>query len=96
MAPIMALQAAGPEVGVRELHNRLSHYLGLVEDGAEIVVTRHGQRIAVLSAVDREDPLEELIRQGKVRPPTGPGTKLSPPTIRPKGSVSELVKDQRR
>lgn len=36
------------QVGVRELKNRLSHYLGRVKDGEQIVVTERGQEIAVV------------------------------------------------
>lgn len=92
----MTLHQGEREVGVRELHDRLSHYLELVEKGTEIVVTKRGRRVATLSATDREDPLEDLIRRGLVRPPKGPKQKARLPTIRPKGSVSDLVKDQRR
>ncbi len=91
----MTLHDRGYEVGVRELHDRLSEHLERVERGAEVVVTRRGRPIARLSAVDGEDPLEELVRRGLVMPP---GRPRSPRRARVKarGSVSELVAEQRR
>lgn len=91
----MTLHDRGYEVGVRELHDRLSEHLERVEHGAEVVVTRRGRPIARLSAVDREDPLEDLVRRGLV---TLPGQPRTPRQARVKahGSVSELVAEQRR
>jgi prevent-host-death family protein len=83
------------EVGVRELHDRLSEHLERVERGAEIMVTRRGQRIARLSAVDGEDPLEDLVRRGLITPPTrSRSTRRA--RVRSHGSVSDLVTEQRR
>ena len=39
------------EVGVRELHDRLSRYVRYVRDGAEVVVTIRGRRVARLVPV---------------------------------------------
>lgn len=41
--------ATMPEVSVRELKNRLAHYLRLSEKGERITVTRRGKPVAVLS-----------------------------------------------
>jgi prevent-host-death family protein len=83
------------EVGVRELHNRLSEYLERVEEGTDVIVTRRGKRIARLSAVDREDPLDDLVRRGLVRMPEKPRTPVGRP-VKARGSVSDLVAEQRR
>jgi len=91
----MTLHSNGPEVGVRELHDRLSEYLEKVERGAEVVVTRRGRPIARLSQVDGPQPFEELERRGLVRWPEKPRqTRKALPAS--KGSVSDLVRDQRR
>jgi prevent-host-death family protein len=95
MLSYMTLHREETEVGVRELHNRLSEYLDRVEKGADVVVTRRGKPIARLSAVDRDDPLAELVRRGVVHPPLEPKTSHRP-TVKPRGSVSELVSEQRR
>lgn len=90
----MTLHGSDNEVGVRELHDRLSEYLERVEAGGEVVVTRRGRRIARLSGLDAERPLEGLERRGLVRMPEGP---RSPRAARVKasGSVSDLVSEQR-
>jgi prevent-host-death family protein len=91
----MTLQAREYEVGVRELHDRLSEHLERVEKGATVVVTRRGRPIARLSSADLEDPLEELVRRGLI---TAPKRARSPRRARVKatGSVSDLVAEQRR
>ena len=48
----MALHERDYEVGVRDLHDRLSEHLDRVVLGAEVVVTRRGRPIARLSAID--------------------------------------------
>jgi len=91
----MTLHAQGYEVGVRELHDRLSEHLERVERGAEVVVTRRGRPIARLSAVAGEDPLEDLVRRGLVTPPDRPRTPRRA-RVQAHGSVTDLVADQRR
>jgi prevent-host-death family protein len=91
----MTLHARDYEVGVRELHDRLSEHLERVERGAEVVVTRRGRPIARLSAVDGEDPLEDLVRRGLVTPPARP-RRPRRSRVKARGSVSDLVVEQRR
>jgi prevent-host-death family protein len=91
----MTLHRDETEVGVRELHDRLSEYLEKVEQGTEVVVTRRGRPIARLSQVDGPRPFEDLDQRGLVRWPEKPrqAWKALPAS---KGSVSDLVRDQRR
>jgi len=91
----MTLHAVSYEVGVRELHDRLSEHLDRVERGVDIVVTRRGRPIARLSGVAAEDPLEQLVRRGLITPPTGP-RRAKRARVKPRGSVSDLVAEQRR
>jgi len=91
----MTLHEDETEVGVRELHDRLSEYLEKVEQGEEVIVTRRGKRIARLSKIDGPRPLEELERRGLVRWPKRP-KEVREPLVGSKGSVSDLVKEQRR
>jgi prevent-host-death family protein len=91
----MTLHGKAYEVGVRELHDRLSEHLERVEQGAEIMVTRRGQPIARLSAVDGEDPLEDLIRRGLITPPARARSSRHA-RVNARGSVSDLVTEQRR
>ncbi len=85
------------EVGVRELHDRLSRYVQHVQDGAEVVVTMRGRRVARLVPVDEIDPLADLRARGLVREPTAPRNPRAR-RARHKAAkpVSDLVADQRR
>lgn len=47
-------------VGVRELKDRLSHYLARVKDGEEIAVTDRGREIAVIRPPDQTAVLRGL------------------------------------
>ena len=89
----MTLHHTGGEVGVRELHDRLSEYLERVEAGGEIVVTRRGRPVARLSGLG-ERPLEALARRGLVRMPAGTRSSRSV-RVKGTGSVSDLVSEQR-
>lgn len=91
----MTLQAGRREVGVRELHDRLSKHLQRVAAGADVIVTRRGQPIALLTAIGSGDPLAELSRRGLVTAPTR-ARDAKRPTIRPGRPVSDLVAEQRR
>jgi prevent-host-death family protein len=86
------------EIGVRELHNQLSRYVRHVgEDGVEVAVTVRGKRVARLVPARDADPLEDLRRRGLVREPTKPKTRArGRRRPRPRGSVSDLVAEQRR
>lgn len=85
------------EVGVRDLKNNLSAYLDRVQHGEEIIVTERGRPIARLSALDHpSDRLAALIASGAVRPPRVRQRQRPARRIKAKGSVSDLVADQRR
>ena len=85
------------EVGVRDLKNNLSRYLDRVQDGDEVIVTEHGRPVARLSPIDHpSDNLASLIASGAVRPPTIKARHRPARRIKPKGTVSDLVADQRR
>jgi antitoxin (DNA-binding transcriptional repressor) of toxin-antitoxin stability system len=59
-------------VGVRELKNRLSHYLRLVRGGERVLVTDRGEVVAEVRQADAATGgaggLEELVRRGLARP----------------------------
>ncbi len=91
----MTLHEKERRVGVRELHDRLSAYLEMVESGDDVIVTRRGRSIARLSAVGVEDPFEELSRRGLIRMPRGRRSRRTA-SLKGSGSVSDLVAEQRR
>jgi prevent-host-death family protein len=85
------------EVGVRDLRRELRRWLELAGEGVEIVVTERGRPIAKIVDLDSESGLERLRRAGLVQMPTRPrprAEELDP--VRARGSVSDLVADQRR
>ena len=85
------------EVGVRELHDRLSRYVQHVQDGAEVLVTMRGRRVARLVPVDEIDPLADLRARGLVREPTAPRRpRARRARLKAGKPVSDLVADQRR
>lgn len=93
----MAVATPRVEVGVRELKNNLSRYLDRVRDGGEVIVTDRGRPVARISALDHDaDRLASLIAAGVVRPPKRPTRRPPRRRVRPRGSVSDLVADQRR
>jgi prevent-host-death family protein len=85
------------EVGVRELHDRLSRYVQHVQEGGEVVVTMRGRRVARLVGVDEVDPLADLRARGLVREPTAARSpRARRVRLKATGPVSDLVADQRR
>jgi len=83
------------EVGVRELRNNLSRYLDRVRGGEEVVVTDRGHAIARVLPFGTERVLDRLIAEGVVTPAQRPKRRAGKP-IKSKGTVSDLVADQRR
>ncbi|WP_308466680.1 type II toxin-antitoxin system Phd/YefM family antitoxin [Rathayibacter soli] len=90
-------QKSSAEVGVRELHDQLSHYLRYVASGRDVVVTMRGHRVARLSPVDADDALADLRARGLVRDPEHERQPLRGRSrLTATGTVSDLVSEQRR
>jgi prevent-host-death family protein len=83
------------EVGVRELRDNLSRYLERVRAGEEVVVTDRGHAIARVLPIGGERALDRLIASGVVTPARNPKRHAGRP-IKAKGTVSDLVAEQRR
>jgi prevent-host-death family protein len=94
------------QVGIRELKNRLTHYLESVKNGENVVVTDRGKPVAILHSLEKiekdaglDERLAALAAQGHVRLPTrkGPFRKIKPLKLREgEELVSEtLIKDRR-
>ena len=89
--------ATSTEVGIRDLKNGLSKYLERVRAGEEVIVTDRGRPVARLSAIDEStDRLADLVAAGVVRAPTRKARRRPSRRIEAKGSVSDLVAEQRR
>ena len=92
-------------VGVKELKNKLTHYLNLAKRGNNIVVTHRGSPVAILhnlenigNEVSLEEKLAVLAKQGKIKLPlkkSGFLKKIQRPTIKGK-LLSETVIEDRR
>lgn len=72
-------------VGVRELKNRLSHYLELARNGEPVTVTAHGREIAQMVPAGPSKEVEALmrmVREGKATwgggKPKGASRRVSP------------------
>ncbi len=85
------------EVGVRELRDNLSKWIGRAKRGQDVVITERGKPVARLTRVEDSPALERLIAKGIVTPARRPKTKINRgDLIKTRGSVSDLVKEQRR
>lgn len=85
------------EVGIRELRAKLSSYLDRVKAGEDVVVTERGRPVARISAPDGMDTLARLIAEGRVTPAKRPKTPIDLDKLpRPRGSVTEILLEQRR
>lgn len=91
-------------VGIKELKNRLTYYLGLTQRGNNIVVTDRGVPIAVLRNLDSveenvsvEEKLASLAKQGKIKLPAKKAglTPFKPMRIKGK-PLSETILEERR
>jgi len=64
-------------VGIRELRQNLSVYLKRVREGEHFVVTERGEPVGrLVPLIEDEDPIDRLIAEGKLKPPTGEGDLL--------------------
>lgn len=91
-------------VGVRELKNRLTHYLGEVKNGENVVVTDRGNPVAIMHRLDKieknaglDERLAALAAQGHLRLPTAKGPCASFTPVHLDGEpLSETVIRERR
>lgn len=92
-------------VGIRELKNKLSHYVRLVEAGESVLVTHRGAVVAELRPPGRPDEqsgmvvtgLEQLQRRGAaaIGAPHDPDMYEPRPSHLPEGSVADLLDAER-
>jgi prevent-host-death family protein len=82
------------EVGVGELRNNLSRYLGRVRDGEKLVVTDRGRAIAQILPIGAERTPDRLIADGMVTP-AKVRKRRAGARVKPTGTVSDVVTEQR-
>jgi len=90
-------------VGIRELKNRLTHYLSLTKKGEEVVVTERGVPIAVLQpiahatqATSLDARLARLAALGHVTLPTKPPPKRLKTIAASGPPASQALLEERR
>lgn len=91
-------------VGVRELKNRLTHYLGQVKNGENVVVTDRGKPIAILHSLEKieddaglDERLAALAAQGHLTLPKSKGAlpSFTPVQVAGEPVSATLIKDRR-
>ncbi|HEX8093676.1 type II toxin-antitoxin system Phd/YefM family antitoxin [Jatrophihabitans sp.] len=83
------------EVGIKELRDNLSRHLASVHHGHTVTITDHGRPIARIVPIGHPTRLETLIAEGRVaKAPHRKTPALDP--LPAAGTVSDLVRDQRR
>ena len=90
--------------GVRDLKNRLSHYLRLVQAGEQVLVTEHGRVVAELRQAERwrdglPIPFANFADANAIRWPTEAGDPLAdwPARLKrlPRGTAQRLIDEDR-
>lgn len=76
------------QIGIRELRQRASDYVRLVEQGERIEITDRGRPVALLVPVPTGSNRERLIAQGRLKIGGGDLLRLGPP---PPGEPGEPV-----
>lgn len=90
-------------VGVRELKNRLTHYLSLTRQGVPVIVTDRSEPIAVLHGLDQveetagtEERLASLAHLKRLRMPADSSPFQSVRRARGGRKGSDLIIEERR
>ena len=91
-------------VGIKELKNRLTHYLRLTQKGEEVIVTDRGKPVAVIHHITSDQPvltrerrLAQLAAQGKIFLPSRKlATRLKPVPYKGRSVAQAVIEDRER
>jgi prevent-host-death family protein len=88
------------QVGVRELRQRASELLRLVERGETIEITDRGRPVALLGPLPNGSPLDQLRLTGEIEPAAADLDDLPPPLAGrgaelPSAVLARLRRDER-
>ena len=78
------------------MRDNLSRYLTAVRAGTEVTVTDHGKAVARLIPLDEPRPIDRLIADGLVVPAVASKRHLDHSRVKSRGTVSDLVAEQRQ
>jgi prevent-host-death family protein len=78
-------------VGIRELRDRLKHYVATAHRGEDVVITDRGRPVARLVALHEPRPIDRLIEAGLATPPRRPKGEVDWTPVTSDGSVSDLI-----
>ncbi|MDR2566039.1 MAG: type II toxin-antitoxin system prevent-host-death family antitoxin [Bifidobacteriaceae bacterium] len=92
---IVAIRQVPNAVGLRELRANLSGYLDQVKAGRTYTLTEHGRPVARLVPVAGTSAYERLVAAGVILTAAKAASAPEPP-IAIRGTVSDLVEQQRR
>lgn len=83
-------------MGIRELCADLSRSIKQVHEGEDIVVTDRGVPVARIVPMNGERKIDKLIAAGLVEPVPKKWDGPRPRPVKARGTVSDLVAEQRR
>lgn len=95
---LLELYALSMDVAISALRAELSTWIERARSGEEIVVTDRGTPVARLLPVDAAPLLDQLMESGVLGKPRNadrPSARRAE-RVRPRGSVADLVSEQRR
>ncbi len=85
------------EVGMREFRDHLRRWVDAVKEGQEVTITERGRPVARLIDASAPKPYDRLVAEGVITParkPRRPDSSYR--RVKTKGTVSDLVREQRR
>jgi prevent-host-death family protein len=84
------------EVGIKALRADISGWIDTARR-RDVVITDRGRPVARLVPIGEHSGLDRLIARGLVRMPSRPASRLdAADAVKARGSVSDLIADQRR
>jgi prevent-host-death family protein len=78
-------------VGIRELRDRLKHYVETARRGEDVIITDRGHAVALLVGLQHERAVDRLIQAGLATPPRRPKGDVDWTPVESTGSVSDLI-----
>lgn len=75
-------------IGIRELRQNATTYIRLVQAGARVEITNHGEAVALLVPIVPAGVLQQLEASGRLTPDGGDVLALGPPLAPARGKVA--------